>query len=453
MYNRYISSQSQSQSQSQPSQHPSSLTLFPLPLLQPIHSTLNPSLCIQCRGSKYLCGLAYCPIIVSSVKTMLERSVDKSIDGYTPPSVFVGRLGYPKVSIGPMISLVENECSASISMYDCPEQWHDITLDDILKFRLAMVRGKVRVHVDDAAPTKSNRLTSIIQELAMAKLQVYAEMLLKHRPSGISLSEYLPPSGPSAEVERLNVGNVRVDDRIEKAYYDDLSAGEAMVQLYSKGISISSIVRALSAGCLGYKSRRRFVPTRWSITAVDDTISRALIERIRYEPSIDEYIVYSREVSMNRFVCILMPGTWEFEWIEAWFPNTVWNAYGSSYEMMGDHEGYRGRKEYARVGGCYYSARLAVSEHLASMKRQARVLMLREIYQGFNIPVGVWFVREHVRAMLKSNGARFTSIDDAIKYAMSILKIPLKEWVRGSHMLRDMKGYQTRLLDYTAEQT
>ncbi len=381
---------------------------------------------------------------------MLERSVDKSIDGYTPPSVFVGRFGYPKVSIGPMISL-EDEGSADISMYDCPEQWHDTTLDDILRFRLTMVRGKVRVHVDDATPTKSNRITSIIQELAMAKLQVYAEMLLKHKPSGISLSEYLPPSGPSAEVERLKVGYIRVDDRIEKAYYDDLSAREAIVQLYNQGTGISSIVRALSAGCLGYKSRRRFVPTRWSITAVDDTISRALIEEIRDEPSIDEYIVYSREVSMNRFLCILMPGAWEFEWVEAWFPNTVWNAYGSGYEMIGDHEGYRGRKEYAKVGGCYYSARLAVSEHLASMKRQARVLMLREIYPGFNIPVGVWFVREHVRAMLKGNGARFTDIDDALKYAMSMLKIPLKEWTRESHMLRGMKGYQTRLLDYVAQ--
>ncbi|MEM1958859.1 MAG: hypothetical protein QXP14_03335, partial [Candidatus Nitrosocaldus sp.] len=72
--------------------------------ISPTHINLNPSICMQCRGSKYLCGLAYCPILVSSVKAMLERiDVDKSIDGYTPPSIFVGRLGYPKVSIGPMV--------------------------------------------------------------------------------------------------------------------------------------------------------------------------------------------------------------------------------------------------------------------------------------------------------------------------------------------------------------
>lgn len=416
--------------------------------ISPTHINLNPSICMQCRGSKYLCGLAYCPILVSSVKAMLERiDVDKSIDGYTPPSIFVGRLGYPKVSIGPMVpvpvQVVEHDMgSLDISIYDCPEQWHNIALDYVLKFRLAMVRGKVKVHVDDASLTSSG-ISSILQELAMAKVPVDAEMLLKNKPSGINLSEYLPPSGPSAEMERLKVGSIRVDERIEKAYYDyDLSASEAMLQLYSNGVSISSIVRALSAGCLGYKRRRRFVPTRWSITAVDDTISKALIEQIKHEPSIDEYMVYSRDVSMNRFICILLPGKWEFEWIEAWFPSTTWNVYGSRYEMIGDHEYYRGRKGYAMVGGCYYSARLAVAEHLASIRRQARVLMLREIYPGFNIPVGVWFVREHVRAMLKGKAARFTRMDDAIKYAMSMLKIPLEEWSRESSMLR---GAQTQI--------
>ncbi|MEO9364591.1 MULTISPECIES: Nre family DNA repair protein [Candidatus Nitrosocaldus] len=418
-----------------------------LPMLHPTHTNLNPSICMQCRGSKYLCGLAYCPIIVASVKTMLERiNVDKSIDGYTPPSIFVGRLGYPKVSIGPMMPVVEHYIdSVGIGIYDCPEHWHNIALDDVLRFRLAMVRGKVKAHVDDASPARCNGISSIVQELAMAKVPIDAEMHLKHRPSGLNLSEYLPPSGPSAEMERLRVGSIRVDERIEHAYYDDLSASEAILQLYSKGVRISSIIRALSAGCLGYRGRRRFVPTRWSITAVDDTISKALIEQIRYEPSIDEYMVYFRDVSMNRFVCILLPGTWEFEWIEAWFPNTTWNVYGSRYEMIGDHEGYIGRKGYARVGGCYYSARLAVAEHLASIRRQARVIMLREIYPGFNIPVGVWFVRENVRAMLKGNVARFTSMDDAIKYAMSMLKIPLEEWARESSMLR---GAQMRLSDY-----
>ncbi|MCS7141870.1 MAG: Nre family DNA repair protein [Candidatus Nitrosocaldus sp.] len=409
----------------------------------------SPSLCTRCRGSRYLCGLAYCPILVSaSIQPLLERlDVGNGIDGYTPPCIFVGRRGYPRVSIGPMVPLHDHASGMSIGIYDSPEEWHSMSLDEVLKLRLALVRGKVSLHAHDL----SSSMVSLMQELAMADRPVDAEMLFKHRPSGASLSEYLPPSGPSAEIERLRVGNVRVDSRIEHAYNDgDLGAGDAILQLYTRGVSVTGIVRALSAGCLGHRRRRRLVPTRWSITAVDDTVSRALVEQVKGMPSVDEYIVYARDVSMNRFVCIVMPGTWEFEWVEAWFPYTTWNmlGYGAGIEMVGDHEGYRGRKDYAIVGGCYYSARLAVAEHLLALRRQARVLMLREIYPGFNIPVGVWFVRENVRAMLRGRGARFSSMDGALSHAMGMLRIPLRRWRESCHMLRYMRGVQMRLSDY-----
>src|SRR2546429_4386266 len=47
--------------------------------------------------------------------------------------------------------------------------------------------------------------------------------------------------------------------------------------------------------------------------------------------------------------------------------------------MLGDSEGFRNRTTYARPGGCYYSARLAVSEYLDAIGRQAGAIMLREI--------------------------------------------------------------------------
>ena len=64
-------------------------------------------------------------------------------------------------------------------------------------------------------------------------------------------------------------GNVRVDQRIEKAYYDkELKANDAVVQLYTKGVPVSRIQKSFSIGSFG--KTRRLVPTRWSITAVDD---------------------------------------------------------------------------------------------------------------------------------------------------------------------------------------
>src|SRR5438445_12380810 len=62
-------------------------------------------MCLQCRGAKLLCGKPRCPIIVKaqSIARMGSSIETDRIDGASPPGVFVGRLGYPRVSIGPMV--------------------------------------------------------------------------------------------------------------------------------------------------------------------------------------------------------------------------------------------------------------------------------------------------------------------------------------------------------------
>ena len=54
--------------------------------------------------------------------------------------------------------------------------------------------------------------------------------------------------------------------------------------------------------------------------------------------------------------------------------------------------GIPGRRDYPAIGGCYYASRLAVLEALRSIRRLAAVITWREIYEGFDLPVGVWDV-------------------------------------------------------------
>ena len=56
-----------------------------------------------------------------------------------------------------------------------------------------------------------------------------------------------------------------------------------------------------------------------------------------------------------------------------------------------DNEDYYGRKTYPDIGGCYYSTRLAVAEKYMEMKRGGGAITWREIYPGFNLPVGAWY--------------------------------------------------------------
>ncbi|MDH5685899.1 MAG: hypothetical protein OEY73_05145, partial [Hadesarchaea archaeon] len=63
------------------------------------------SLCLLCKGGRMLCGKLRCPIVAkaqSLAKSSLKIT-SPHIQGSTPPGVFVGRIGYPKVYIGPMV--------------------------------------------------------------------------------------------------------------------------------------------------------------------------------------------------------------------------------------------------------------------------------------------------------------------------------------------------------------
>src|SRR5437879_12676636 len=104
--------------------------------------------------------------------------------------------------------------------------------------------------------------------------------------------------------------------------------------------------------------------------------------------------------------------------------------------MLGDSEGFRNRKTYPKPGGCYYSARLAVTEYLDAIGRQAGAIMLREIHPGYIMPVGVWNVRESLRALFKTRFEQFDSMDAAMNYASTIFEIPKRDWIQNSALLQ-----------------
>jgi hypothetical protein len=49
------------------------------------------------------------------------------------------------------------------------------------------------------------------------------------------------------------------------------------------------------------------------------------------------------------------------------------------------------------------------------MGRQARSMVIREIYEGYDIPVGVWEVRENVRNAFRNPPKKFASLEELCK--------------------------------------
>ena len=403
------------------------------------------SLCALCRGTKYLCGKSRCPIIVKfysqkKVKTLINNL---KIGGSSPPSVFIGRIGYPKVSIGPMIPPVMGDTS----IIDTPELWLDKTLDDIVDFRSMLIRGTHTVDIHDVEST--DKIVEYTKELALSKNSVFTEALFSKKPHGkISFFDEVQPHGPSAPLKRFNITNPKYEQNIEKAYYDtDLKSKDAIIDLYKKGVNISKIQRSFSVGAFGVKKFRKFVPTRWSITAVDSNIGKALMEKTKTYPWINEFRVYYHNQFDNRWAIVLIPSEWQYELIEAWYPNTTWNPYCKQISIFNSYEFYNGRTTYAEIGGCYYAARLAVNELLNKEKRQAGVVILREAHPGYIMPIGVWNVRESVRKALTQDFIKFDTLDKTLMFISSKMDIPLQRWIKNSAVLKN-NLYQKRLEDF-----
>lgn len=403
------------------------------------------NLCVLCKGSKRLCGKDRCPLMIKFYSMSKTRRMIDTLDlyGSSPPGVFVGRYGYPRVDVGPLVPPV----SGDTSIMDTPEQWVGKSIDEIIDFRFKLVRGKHRVSVTDF--NQAGRIVDYTREMAMAENPLDVEANFSKKPRGrIILNDDIQPFGPSGRLKSLEIGNPKWNHRMEKAYYDtDLKAVDAVERLFSEGVMVSKIQKAFSVGSFGVEKNRRMVPTRWSITAVDDILGKSLRQRTKRFPLVNEFRVYEWEELDNRWSVLLMPTSWRYELIEAWYPNTAWNPAGRQVVVYSSHEFYDGRKEYASIGGCYYAARLAVNELLNRERRQAGAVIFREAHPGYLLPVGVWNVRENVRKTLEQEPRKFETIEEALQHVQHRMDIPMKRWMRNSAILKDYTQ-QTRIDDY-----
>ena len=389
-------------------------------------------LCSICKGAHRLCGKDRCPLMIkfySQQKTMPLIDM-KDLAGSSPPSVFVGRYGYPKVDIGPLLPPEFGDTT----VMDRPEMWMGKTIDEIVDFRFRLVRGRI---VDN------------VQELALTERPVDIEASFTQKPRGrIILDDEVQPFGPSARMESMRMGNGRFERNLEKGFYDtDMKAADAVVQAYRNGTLISEIEKAFSVGTMGVGKNRRFVPTRWSITAVDDIIGKDMLKTTKFYETIDDFRIYQWEQLDNRWIIMLMPCTWRFELIEAWYPNTTWNPMGKTVDIISDCEFFDGRTEYAHIGGCYYASRMAVNELLTRERRTAGTVIMREAHPGYVMPVGVWNVRENVRAALKTVPYHYENLDQALAHVDRVMDIKRDTWIRNSGVMRDWI-VQRRIEDY-----
>ena len=405
--------------------------------------------CAICKGTRMLCGKPTCPLLMRAYSLMhVAPLINRlNIDGASPPSIFVGRYGYPKVQVGPLVPPIHGDTA----LYDLPEVWFGRSMEEIVGFRSSLVRGELELHV---TKFDEEKIMDKFRNVAFAATSTNVELQCEHPPrSVLSLNDESPPFGPSARLQQLHVANVRWEPNVEKVYYDtDLKAVNAVKNLYLNQVPVTKIQRVFSIGAFGLQQNRRLVPTRWSITAVDDITSKMLTKNIKTYPLINEYLLFESKYLDNIFEVLVIPDAWSYEMLEKWRPGSMWNPETTSF-MNGDREPYDGRTTYAsNVGGAYYAAKLAVCERLNQMRRQAAVLVLREIGPGYIMPLGVWQVRENVRNATQNSPQHYNTLNAALQRICSKISVTPKQLREKSSILHSILT-QHKLTEYWQENT
>ena len=347
-----------------------------------------------------------------------------SVSGSSPPSVFVGSYSYPSVFVGPMVPPVHG----NTELLDSPEQWSGKSLEEIVNFRLNLVRGIQKVSVDQT----DGRYIENLQELAMSTKPADSDLEFHNSTSSnISLDGESAPFGPIGKIKSAKFSNSSAEKSIEKIFYDnDLKAQDAVMNLYNSGIQISKIQKCFSIGMLG--KNRKLVPTRWSITATDDIISKSLTEQILDYSMIDSCRVFGFEHLGNLFSIILFPHRWIYEMIEAWYSNGIL-GFGSDFEDA------RGIDHPPAIAGAYFAAKLAVAEYLVKHQIQSGVLILREIRPEYAIPVGVWQIREGIRSAMSQKYVVADDFEHALDIATKKMSISKIEWLSQGNIIKLLK--------------
>ena len=347
-----------------------------------------------------------------------------SLDGTSPPSVFVGSYGYPKVSVGPMVPPMHGDTT----LLDSPELWVGKSLEEIVNFRLSLIRGIKNISINEP----NGRYIENLHEVAMSSRPIDSELQFYKNPKPVaSIDGESAPFGPVGEVASAKFSSTSSDKSIQRAYYDhDLKAQDAVVSLYNRGIEISKIQKCFSVGMFGKK--RKLVPTKWSITATDSIIAESLVSEILEFDLIDSCRVFSHDHLGNLFSVVLFPHRWLFENQEAWHT-------GNGIGFGSDIEDAKGIDHPPVTAGAFFAAKLGVAEYLLEKKCQASALVLREIRPEYAVPVGVWQIREAIRSAMKNEPYIAENFDDGITFAAKRMSVSKSEWLSKGNMLNMLK--------------
>ncbi|MDA1196632.1 MAG: hypothetical protein O2779_01570 [Nanoarchaeota archaeon] len=391
-----------------------------------------------------LCDNPSCNICTRAKSLFKVKDLLKSEDFFgSSPNVFVGHHGYPNLNVG---ILSPPEPKEDAWLLDAQKHWAktNTQIPQIIDYRTQLLNSRFKVQVK-----QSNRFLELSKEIGMASKPVDVEINLKKKPTfRIQTDSITKPMGPTASLKKATITeNPKIDQKVDKVVDDiDLKAADAINYLYKNNMDEQFLTRLLTIGNLGVKASRKLVPTRWGITATDTTIANNLLLEVKKYGEMD-YCVFQGNYLGNYFIILTFPEIFSYELFEI-----LAHPSNGTPHYTTDYEPYEGRKKYAEhTAGGFYATRLAIVEQLKERKRQASVLALRFITDEYEVPLGVFVVREATRKAMNNPPLKFATKELMVTYATLIARkrfnIKLDYLLERSTLLNSIKQ-QTKLKQF-----
>lgn len=408
------------------------LSEFDFDYVMGIERNIDPKLCMRCKG-KLLCGLSFCPIFAQNdiqreIRSKIKIPKDGNLNTHTN-GVFIGSQNFPDLSVGFLGSFKENPTPSS--------KLYKLNMTDVIKERVHNLRNFKPMNIKKV--DMENRFIHELQDISMAKNNIENDVKSNKIVNKSSFSIIEAPYGPKAQIEKLKIEeNPKIPTKMYKIIEDkDQLSKNAVGYLYKNGFEKDYIENVFSAGTTGLKKNRSLVPTRWSITATDDIISKFHIDKLRDNKQDNPYLGFYSEQYGNHFFVLMIPTSYKFEIAEIVQPGSVYNNSDKSF-VMSDFEDFEGRKKYANnVTGGYYAARLPITEYQIKNRIQMSTLVLRVITKDYTTPLGVWIIREGVKKAM-NNKFEFDTEERLVKFMSTLMKFKvgenINEYVKGSNI-------------------
>ncbi len=339
--------------------------------------------------------------------------------------IIIGSKNYPLVNSGLLSNKYDKKLDSGFFLKNKTD------FSSIVRARRSILNASSKVSI------KSHRgFIEKIREAGLSYNPVRSELELSSYSGPFSKPNELLPHGPMVRLKNFRLTeNFKVPGYVDKVVSDDLNASEGLSKLYKRGFDIDYMSQLFSTSNLGLKTERKLVPSRWSVTAVDDTLGLNIKKKLDFD-SPSEVLFFKNSYLGNDLYIFLFSGAWEFEFIE---------YYGG--EVIKDYESSFGRKNYAKnTTGGYYAAKLAVLEYLKRENISAKALVIRDIRDYYKFSLGVWVVREAVRKTLDSEVFKFNDIDNLEKEAKLFISNNLS-------LVVDHLFYNSKVLSSVKHQT